>query len=85
MINGAAYATDNGDHPHVTKEVYCQCISEIKNWIDIGAMQTQLMTHGVIITPDDLYNITHGMCYHMYVYMWLIHVMYGWLGSECLE
>ena len=57
----------HGDHPHVTKEVYCQCISEIKNWIDIGAMQTQLMTHGVIITPDDLYNITHGMCYHMYV------------------
>ena len=67
MINGAAYAADNDDHPHVTKEVYCQCISEIKNWIDIGAMQTQLMTQGVIITPDDLYNITHGMCYHMYV------------------
>ena len=48
----------HGDHPHVTKEVYCQCISEIKNWIDIGATQTQLMTQGVIITPDDLYNIT---------------------------
>ena len=45
----------------ITRDVYLYCSAEIKEWIDVGAMQGQLMKYGVIQTPDDMHGITDGL------------------------
>ena len=44
----------------ITRGVYLYCSAEIKEWVDVGAMQGQLMKYGVIQTPDDMHGITDG-------------------------
>ena len=40
----------------ITRDVYLYCSAGIKEWIDVGAMQGQLMKYGVIQTPDDAWH-----------------------------
>jgi hypothetical protein len=44
----------SADDPVITRTVYQNCITDICEWIDVDAMQSQLMKHSVIHTPDDI-------------------------------